>query len=55
MLGWAMLADSVPLYPLYALLFADSGLSGAQISALFAIWSAVSTWIHRRDLCCKFS
>jgi MFS family permease len=42
MLGWAMLADSIPLYPLYALLFADSGLSGAQISALFAIWSAVS-------------
>jgi MFS family permease len=42
MLGWAILADSVPLYPLYALLFADSGLSGAQISALFAIWSAVS-------------
>ena len=42
MLGWATLADSVPLYPLYALLFADSGLSGAQISALFAIWSAVS-------------
>lgn len=41
MLGWAALADAVPLYPLYALLFADSGLSGAQISALFAIWSAV--------------
>ena len=41
MLGWALLADAVPLYPLYALLFADSGLSGAQISALFAIWSAV--------------
>jgi MFS family permease len=42
MLGWALLADAVPLYPLYALLFADSGLSGAQISALFAIWSAVA-------------
>ncbi len=41
MLGWALLADSVPLYPLYALLFTDFGMSGAQISALFAVWSAV--------------
>jgi MFS family permease len=41
MVGWALLADVVPLYPLYALLFADTGLSGAQISALFAIGSAV--------------
>jgi MFS family permease len=31
----------MPLYPLYALLFADTGLSGAEISALFAIWSIV--------------
>ncbi|WP_226909660.1 MFS transporter [Georgenia ruanii] len=30
------------MYPLYALLFADAGLSDAQISALFAIWSAVA-------------
>jgi MFS family permease len=29
----------VPLYPLYALFFADHGMSGAEISALFAIWS----------------
>jgi len=42
MLGWALLADAVPLYPLYALLFAASGLSDVQISGLFAIWSAVS-------------
>ena len=27
MLGWALLADTVALYPLYALLFADTGLS----------------------------
>lgn len=27
------------LYPVYALLFADAGLSDGQISALFAIWS----------------
>ncbi|MGH4023338.1 MAG: MFS transporter [Pseudonocardiaceae bacterium] len=36
-----MLADVVPLYPLYALLFADTGLDDAQISALLAIWSVV--------------
>ncbi|WP_256328097.1 MFS transporter [Prauserella marina] len=29
------------MYPLYALLFADSGLSEAEISALFALWSVV--------------
>jgi len=31
----------VPLYEFYALLFADNGLSDAQISALFAVWSIV--------------
>lgn len=31
----------MPLYPLYALLFADNGLSDAEISVLFAIWSMV--------------
>src|SRR5918997_7222738 len=41
MVTWALLADVVPLYPLYALLFPARGLSVAQISALFAIWSAV--------------
>jgi MFS family permease len=29
----------VLLYPLYALLFADAGLSTAEISSLFALWS----------------
>jgi MFS family permease len=29
----------VPLYPLYALLFTDTGLSGGEISLLFALWS----------------
>lgn len=38
---WAFLADALPIYPLYALLFLDTGLSVAQVSALFAIWSAV--------------
>lgn len=41
MVGWAALADLVPLYPLYALLFADAGLSTGEITALFALWSAV--------------
>ncbi len=38
-MGWALLSDFVPLYALYALFFADAGMSDAQISALFAIWS----------------
>ncbi|MBB3086779.1 MFS transporter [Geodermatophilus sabuli] len=29
----------MPYYPLYALLFLDTGLTGAQVSALFAVWS----------------
>ena len=41
MLVWALLGDFVALYPLYALLFADTGLSDAEISGLFALWSAV--------------
>jgi MFS family permease len=40
--GWAALSELVPYYPLYALLFLDTGLSNAQISALFAIWSVTS-------------
>ncbi|NNH74033.1 MFS transporter [Nocardia uniformis] len=35
-------ADLIPLYALYALLFADHGLSTAQISGLLAIWSTTS-------------
>ncbi|HEV2776529.1 MAG TPA: MFS transporter, partial [Solirubrobacteraceae bacterium] len=34
------MGDFVLLYPLYALLFSDAGLSTAEISSLFAIWSA---------------
>jgi predicted MFS family arabinose efflux permease len=37
--GWAALSELVPYYPLYALLFLDTGLSAAQVSALFAVWS----------------
>jgi len=36
---WALVADVVPLYPLYALLFADAGLSDGDVSALLAVWS----------------
>lgn len=39
---WAFLIDAIPLYPLYALLFASRGMSQAAISALFALWAAVS-------------
>ena len=41
-MGWTALSELVPLYPLYALLFLDTGLSGAQISMLFAVWSITS-------------
>lgn len=37
--AYAFLRDFVLLYPLYALLFADTGLSTAQLSSLLAIWS----------------
>ncbi|MEU5831654.1 MFS transporter [Micromonospora tulbaghiae] len=38
--GYAFLTDLVLLYPLYVLLFADTGLSVGQISALFVLWAA---------------
>jgi MFS family permease len=37
--GWTALSGLAPVYPLYALLFLDTGLSQAQVSALFALWS----------------
>src|SRR5919112_858081 len=40
--GWAALSELVPYYPLYALLFLDTGLSGAQVSLLFAVWSVTA-------------
>ncbi|GAA0475758.1 MFS transporter [Paractinoplanes deccanensis] len=36
------LSEGVPLYPVYALLFADAGLTTAQVSSLFVIWSVVA-------------
>ncbi|MEU9741493.1 MFS transporter [Micromonospora chersina] len=38
--AYAFLTDLVLLYPVYALLFADTGLSVGQISSLFVLWSA---------------
>ncbi|SNR46932.1 MFS transporter [Blastococcus mobilis] len=38
-MGWAALSELVPYYPLYALLFLDTGLSTVAISILFAVWS----------------
>ncbi|MGB2571707.1 MFS transporter [Micromonospora citrea] len=40
--AYAFLCDFILLYPLYALLFSDTGLSVGQISSLFVIWSATS-------------
>lgn len=42
MLVLALVDELIPLYPVYALLFADAGLSSGQISALYAIWSLVA-------------
>ncbi|MEU8342731.1 MFS transporter [Spirillospora sp. NPDC048832] len=39
---YAFLEDFVLLYPVYAVLFADAGLSPAEISSLFAVWSATA-------------
>ena len=41
-MAWAALSELVPYYPLYALLFLDTGLSGAQISVLFGAWSVTA-------------
>ena len=41
-MGWAALSELVPYYPLYALLFLDTGLSAAQVSGLFAVWSVTA-------------
>jgi MFS family permease len=39
--AWALLADTIPLYPLYALFFVHAGLSVGEITGLFALWSIV--------------
>ncbi|ACZ84049.1 MFS transporter [Streptosporangium roseum] len=40
--GYTFLNDFILLYPVYALLFVDTGLSTAEISSLFVIWSVTS-------------
>ncbi|MFC0007720.1 MFS transporter [Micromonospora siamensis] len=40
--GYAFLTDVVLLYPLYPLLFSDTGLSVGQISSLFVLWSVTA-------------
>src|SRR5918997_1362374 len=40
--AWAALSELVPYYPLYALLFLDTGLSDAEISLLFGVWSVTA-------------
>ncbi|RKS73534.1 putative MFS family arabinose efflux permease [Actinomadura pelletieri DSM 43383] len=42
MYAYAFLEDFILLYPVYALLFADTGLSPAAISSLFVIWSVTT-------------
>ncbi|MGW7514990.1 MFS transporter [Streptomyces sp. NPDC054796] len=42
MYAYAGLEDFVLIYPVYALLFARSGLSPAEISSLFVLWSVTS-------------
>jgi MFS family permease len=37
--AFALLDELIPLYPVYALLFADSGLSTGRISTLLLLWS----------------
>ncbi|UGY95271.1 MFS transporter [Streptomyces gobiensis] len=40
--AYAWCEDLVLLYPVYALLFAETGLSAAEISSLFVIWSVTA-------------
>ncbi|OIJ23745.1 MFS transporter [Nocardioides luteus] len=42
MLAYHASRDAVPLYAVYALLFAEHGLSAGQISSLFVIWSVTA-------------
>ncbi|GGQ01640.1 MFS transporter [Streptomyces griseomycini] len=44
--GYAFLEDFVLLYPVYALLFSDTGLTVWQISSLFALWSVTGVLLE---------
>ena len=39
-MAYAALRELIPVFPVYALLFTDAGLSTGQVSSLFIIWSA---------------
>lgn len=39
---FSALDDLILFYPIYAVLFSETGLSGGEISSLFAIWSLVA-------------
>lgn len=41
LLAWQALEEAMPIFPVYALLFADAGLSLSDISLLFVLWSVV--------------
>ncbi|NEA36460.1 MFS transporter [Streptomyces sp. SID13031] len=42
MVAFEALQDFIPLYPVYQLLFTDHGLSAAEVSSLFIIWSTTA-------------
>jgi predicted MFS family arabinose efflux permease len=44
--AYTFLEDLILLYPVYALLFAEHGLSAAEISTLFVIWSCVTFFVE---------
>ncbi|MEV4333205.1 MFS transporter [Streptomyces sp. NPDC049597] len=44
--AYSGLEDFVLLYPLYALLFAENGLTTAEISSLFAVWCLVGVLVE---------
>ncbi|MPY59039.1 MFS transporter [Streptomyces spongiae] len=46
MYGYSFLDDLVLLYPVYALLFVDTGLSVWQISSLFVLWSLTGVLVE---------
>jgi len=43
---YSALGELIPLYPVYALLFDRAGLTTAQISSLFAIWSLTAILVE---------
>lgn len=42
LLTWQALDEFMPIFPVYALLFADAGLSATEISVLLVVWSTVA-------------